>query len=56
MDDDSKFVVRMFLNVNRRYGDETPDSILLREFVEIFRNKIWTGKRLPKVFHDPRSL
>lgn len=48
--------VRMFLNVKRNYGDQTPDSILLREFAQVFRNEIWPGRRLPDVFHDPRSL
>lgn len=48
--------VRMFLNVKRRYNDKTPANTLLREFSENFRNQVWTGQRLPEVFHDPRSL
>ncbi|MEI6380673.1 MAG: DISARM system phospholipase D-like protein DrmC [Cyanobacteriota bacterium ELA615] len=56
MDSDSKLVVRMFLNVNRKYGNKTSSSILLREFAETFRKEIWPGNRLPQVFHDPRSL
>lgn len=56
MDAEPKLVVRMFLNVDRPYRDERPDSVLLREFAEVFRNEIWPGERLPEVFHDPRSL
>ena len=48
--------VRMFLNVKRQYNDKTPTSILLRQFAENFRKHIWTGQRLPDVFHDPRAL
>jgi hypothetical protein len=48
--------VRMFLNVNRPHNSEVPTSTLLREFANTFRQDIWPGKRLPEVFHDPRSL
>ena len=34
----------------------TADAVLLREFADTFRDKIWPGERLPEVFHDPRSL
>jgi phosphatidylserine/phosphatidylglycerophosphate/cardiolipin synthase-like enzyme len=48
--------VRMFLNVKRQYNDKTPTPILLRQFSENFRQRVWPGQRLPDVFHDPRSL
>ncbi len=56
MDEEPELEVRLFLNVNREYGDETADAVVLREFAELFRNRIWPGNRLPAVFHDPRSL
>ncbi|MHC5820709.1 MAG: phospholipase D-like domain-containing protein [Nostoc sp.] len=40
----------------RPHNSEVPTSTLLREFANTFRQDIWPGKRLPEVFHDPRSL
>ena len=48
--------VQIFVNVHRLYQDKTPDSVLLRQFAESFRKEIWTGNKLPELFHDPRSL
>ena len=56
MDKNPNLDVRMFINVKRNHKDTTPESVLLRKFSEEFRNNIWPGQRLPKVFHDPRSL
>jgi phosphatidylserine/phosphatidylglycerophosphate/cardiolipin synthase-like enzyme len=56
MDTNSALQVRMFLNIKRPYKSTTPESVILREFSETFRNQIWPGQRLPEVFHDPRSL
>jgi phosphatidylserine/phosphatidylglycerophosphate/cardiolipin synthase-like enzyme len=56
MDEDSTLEVQLFINIPRKFKDETPSATLLREFAEKFRNNIWPGKRYPEVFHDPRSL
>ena len=56
MDELPDLSVRLFVNVHRPWGDETPDSILLREFSDAFRKDIWPGTRLPEVFYDPRAL
>ena len=56
MDDDEQLNVRLFLNVKRESKDQRHDDILLHEFAERFRHRVWPGKRLPHVFHDPRSL
>jgi len=56
MDANSALQVRMFLNVQRPHRNQAPESTLLREFADTFRKEIWPGKRLPEVFHDPRSL
>jgi len=48
--------VRMFLNVARRYGDETVEAQLLKEFADDFRTRQWPGVRMPEVFYDPRAL
>jgi phosphatidylserine/phosphatidylglycerophosphate/cardiolipin synthase-like enzyme len=56
MDENPELQVRMFLNVKRKYQDTTPASVLLRQFAETFRHKVWPGQRLPEVFHDPRTM
>ncbi|MBF2028309.1 MAG: phospholipase [Oscillatoriales cyanobacterium C42_A2020_001] len=56
MDADPGLRVQMFLNIQRPYGNDEPETTLLRRFAETFRNEIWTGNRLPEVFYDPRSL
>ncbi|BAY66811.1 phospholipase D/Transphosphatidylase (plasmid) [Calothrix brevissima NIES-22] len=56
METNPELNVRMFLNVNRPHNSEVPTSTLLREFASSFRQDVWPGKRLPEVFHDPRSL
>lgn len=57
MDREPHLEVRFFLNMHRKGPrDETPGSVLLREFADAFRHEIWPGKRLPQVFHDPRAL
>lgn len=48
--------VQMFLNIQRPHNSEAAESILLREFADIFRRDIWIGKKLPSVFYDSRSL
>ncbi len=48
--------VRLFLNVERRLNDTTPDSELLARFARRLRENEWPGGRLPEVFYDPHSL
>ncbi|HEY9695837.1 MAG TPA: DISARM system phospholipase D-like protein DrmC [Trichocoleus sp.] len=48
--------VRMFLNVQRPYSNDEPETVLLKRFAVTFRKDIWVGNRLPEVFYDPRSL
>jgi len=56
MDTHPDLRVQFYLNVPRAYRDDRPDSEVLREFSEKFRENVWPGGRLPEVFHDPRSL
>ncbi|MCB9643731.1 MAG: phospholipase [Myxococcales bacterium] len=56
MDNNSHLSVRLFVNIGRSYGDIRASSVLIREFADRFRASLWPGKRLPKVFHDPRAL
>jgi hypothetical protein len=49
--------VRFFLNVARPLGRQDPDAVLLREFLERFRQGQWPGgTALPEIYYDPRSL
>lgn len=56
MDANPDLELKMFLNVHRPHYSEAPESVLLREFANTFRQEIWPGQRLPEVFHDPRVL
>ncbi len=56
MDAEPDLDVRFFLNVQRQRHDDRAESILLREFADSFRDRVWPGTRLPDLFHDPRSL
>lgn len=56
MDADPAISARFFVNIERRYGDLRPDGELIREYVDLFRTRIWPGKRLPALYFDPRSL
>ena len=49
--------VRLFLDVQRKAGDTSMDSEIVRRFAHRFRETQWPGDRpLPEVFFDPRSL
>jgi phosphatidylserine/phosphatidylglycerophosphate/cardiolipin synthase-like enzyme len=57
MDENPGLAVRLYVNVQRSYGDDaSTDGKLLREFAEWFRDEVWPGERLPEVFYDPRAL
>jgi len=56
MDGEPNLTVRFFVNVHRRYGDETDDAGLVRAFASVFRTEVWPGSRAPEVFYDPRAL
>src|SRR5262249_47488238 len=49
--------VRMYLNVERKFGDTSLPSELIRTFSDRFRNEQWPAKRpLPEVYYDGRSV
>ncbi|MDA1095190.1 MAG: hypothetical protein O3A25_18280 [Acidobacteria bacterium] len=45
MDAEPGLRVRLFVNVQREYRDETADAVLLREFADTFRHEQWPGER-----------
>jgi hypothetical protein len=48
--------VSLYLDVRRAHRDTTRSDQILAAFAQGFRNKEWPGRRLPEVYHDPRSL
>jgi len=49
--------VRLFLDIQRKPGNTSAPSELVREFAHRFRTSQWPSDRpLPQVFFDPRSL
>lgn len=49
--------VRLFLDIQRRQGNTSAPTELVREFVHRFRTTQWpSGRPLPQVFYDPRSV
>jgi phosphatidylserine/phosphatidylglycerophosphate/cardiolipin synthase-like enzyme len=49
--------VRMFLDIQRGQGDTSAASELVGRFAQRFRTSQWpTGRPLPEVYYDPRSL
>jgi phosphatidylserine/phosphatidylglycerophosphate/cardiolipin synthase-like enzyme len=49
--------VRMFLDIQRRPGDTSAPSELVRRFASTFRTQQWPHDRpYPQLFYDPRSI
>jgi hypothetical protein len=48
--------VTLCLDISRRHTDTTRDSDLIAKYADDFRARHWSGKRLPKVYFDPRGL
>jgi hypothetical protein len=49
--------VRMFLNIDRPYGDASGCDHLIARFQRRFRESQWPAEvRLPEIYFDPRSL
>lgn len=48
--------VTLLLNIQRKRGDTTEASTLVRKFADRFWGTDWPGSRRPDVHYDPRSL
>lgn len=55
MDRNPALAVRLFVTVLRESGDHRASEDIAASFKDRFQ-KDWPGRRLPSVFHDPRSL
>lgn len=56
MEQRPQLTVTLLLNIQRRWGDQTPGDHLVRAFAETFWKRDWPGARRPRVYYDPRSL
>jgi phosphatidylserine/phosphatidylglycerophosphate/cardiolipin synthase-like enzyme len=56
MDQNPNLSVRMFLDIQRVFDDQSSLSEQVRRFAERFRQQQWPGNRLPILYYDPRSL
>lgn len=48
--------VTLLLNIERKRGDTTAATELIRRFADRFWGRDWPGSRRPRVFFDPRAL
>lgn len=56
MDEVPALEVNLLLNIERKRGDTTRRSDLVRRFAHRFWTRDWPGTRRPQVYYDPRSL
>jgi phosphatidylserine/phosphatidylglycerophosphate/cardiolipin synthase-like enzyme len=55
-DADESLKVTVCLDLSRRGGDTTRDSDLIIRFARDFGRNHWHGRRMPRLFFDPRGL
>lgn len=56
LDNDDAFEAILCIDVRRQPGTTTVDRDIVRRFASDFVRDEWPGKRLPRVYYDPRSL
>ena len=56
MEERPELRVRFFLDVERRKGDTSLASEIVKRFARRFHEVEWPGLRLPELYYDPRSL
>ncbi len=56
LDDDESLEATLCIDVRRQHSDTSIDRDILRRFANEFVRNEWPGKRLPRVYYDPRSL
>ena len=56
MDEKPGLRVTILLNIQRRRGDKSTASDLVRRFADRFWGMDWPGSSRPSVYYDPRSL
>lgn len=56
LDSNPKLDALLCLDVSRSPGDTTDSDSLITAFATRFRQVEWPGRRMPRLFYDPRSL
>jgi phosphatidylserine/phosphatidylglycerophosphate/cardiolipin synthase-like enzyme len=56
MDSQPGLAVTLLINLQRKRGDTTAPSHLVRSFADRFWSAEWPGRVHPRVYYDPRSL
>jgi phosphatidylserine/phosphatidylglycerophosphate/cardiolipin synthase-like enzyme len=56
LDDMPSIRASLLLNIERKWGDTTDATVLVRRFAERFWELDWPGNVQPAVYYDPRSL
>lgn len=56
MDEQPSLRVWLCLDISRKQTDTSLPQEIVRRFANDFREKHWSGKRLPELYYDPRSL
>ena len=56
LDSNELLKATLCIDVRREYGNTTIDRDILQRFANEFVRDEWPGKRLPRVYYDPRSL
>lgn len=56
LDDNASLSAKLCIEVRRKPTDTAMSTMVVSRFAQNFLEKEWPGKRLPRVFYDPRSL
>lgn len=56
LDNDDAFEAILCIDVRRQPGNTTVERDIVRRFASNFVLDEWPGKRLPRIYYDPRSL
>lgn len=56
LDDIPSIRASLLLNIQRKWGDTTDATALVRRFADRFWKVDWPGEIRPAVYYDPRSL
>lgn len=56
LDEDASLSARLCIEVGRSPTDTSVSSSIISRFAERFLEHEWPGKRVPRIYYDPRSL
>jgi phosphatidylserine/phosphatidylglycerophosphate/cardiolipin synthase-like enzyme len=56
MEANPNLLVTICIDIPRKFGDSSLDSEIIRRYATEFRKRHWPWEKVPKFYHDPRSL